>query len=915
MPPKQRSYLSVPPNHYVFRGFIFLFLGWMVADNKVMAQTGPNANTVQSRVAGVVINYNDDPLVGATVLNQTKSNAITTDSTGRFLIAAEKGEVLIISSIGFVPYKIVVGSEIFYSVKLAMNDISLEGITVVGSRGRPRTDVSRPAPVDVISSKELENTGQVDLGQMAQFTSPSFNSAKNGINGVVNFADPSTLRGMSPDQSLLLINGKRRHQFSALNNNITVGKGTVPSDLNCIPAMAVEHMEILRDGAAAQYGSDAIAGIINLALKRNINSGSFRSQFGVTQKGDGATAMAALNYGFGLGKAGSFFNFTLHYQYAGETNRTDPYSGIFYNTNKSTDDSIRNARGVWPTNKPAHVTTYGSNETKVYQAFINAGYPLGRNWSLYSFGGASRKDLMSYGFFRNARPGDPNSNPDLFGDGYTPELPGTSMDYSLVTGLNKKSITGWNVDLSIGYGQNYLDLYANNTTNPSLGAQSPTRFYTGRSTFGQTITEASVSRSFDGALGTKSINVALGSQFRIDNFKLAAGDSDSYIVGPLAATHGKAPGSSGRPGIGANDVANESRSNVGVFVDVETDITNKFLLAAAARYEHYSDFGGNISGKLAARYNITNDVAIRASINHGFRAPSLQQLYNNLTTSNAQVGIIRQTKQLRSDDPRLPQLGVNYPHLELSWNYNLGLTAKAGKLFLFTLDAYQINVSDRIVISEQLPVGSTIPALLKAFPASTGIKEITFFTNHINTRTKGIDVVAQFKQRFTRKHAINASLAFTFNSTTVSSQRPTPTLLEVGATVPIKIIDTISISLIETSKPRNKLLASFSYTFGKLSVTAKATYFGKVIVWEKPVGLPHRMQIFGGKTLTDATINYDFSKVLSLTIGANNLFNVYPDKVLANYASYSNGQIPYTRNANQFGFNGAFYYTTLGLKF
>ncbi|MEJ7739210.1 MAG: TonB-dependent receptor [Chitinophagaceae bacterium] len=867
-------------------------------------------------VTGTITNaQTGEPLAGATVAIKGKRRAVITNNEGKFSIDGEPGDVLVISSVGYVTFELTIGSETNYMVKLSATEGNLQNITVIGSRGKPRTDVNRPVPVDVISSREMENTGQVDLGQMAQFTSPSFNSAKNGINGVANFADPATLRGMSPDQSLVLINGKRRHQFSAINGNVTIGKGTVVTDMNSIPALAVDQMEILRDGAAAQYGSDAIAGIINLAIKKNINSGTFKTQFGVTKEGDGSTALAALNYGFGLGRKESFLNFTLHYQYVGGTDRTDPYTGIIYDNNKTRDDSIRNARGVWPTNKPAYVTKYGSNQTKAYQAFINMGYPIGKDWSLYSFGGVSKKDIKAFGFLRTARPGDANSNPAIFPDGYMPELPGKTVDFSLFAGINKKSITGWNIDLSTGYGLNYLDLFANRTTNPSLGAASPTDFYVGRNTFGQSTTEANFSRSYDGLWGTKSVNFAFGSQLRIDNFKLTEGDSASYKVGPLAQSNNKAPGSSGRPGIAPADRANESRTNVGMYIDVESDITQYLLLALAGRYENYSDFGSNISGKLASRLNFTKDFAVRASINRGFRAPSLQQIFNSQTTSTVQAGAIRQTKQLRSDDARLIQIGVEAPKPELTWNYNVGLTAKGGTKLLFTLDAYQIDVNDRIIISEQLIINSSIPALLAAFPVSTGIRELTFFTNHIDTRTRGIDFVTSFKQPLSPKSALDASVAFTFNKTEITNQKPTPSQLASGATVPVRLIDTISISLIETSQPRNKILGSIGYQSGKFNASVKATYFGKVIAWEKPAGLPHRSQTFSGKTLLDATLGYNISKIFSITIGANNLFDVYPDKVLSTYASYSSGQIPYTRNAGQFGFNGSYYYTTLNVKF
>lgn len=879
-----------------------------------------NAIAQSKTITGNISGDKGEPLAGATVSVKGKKKAVTTDSEGKFTISAEPGDVLVITSIGFLSYEINVTSELNYTIKLTTNPAGMGAVTIIGSRGKPRTDVNRPVPVDVISSKELENTGQVDLGQQAQFTSPSFNSSKNAINGLTSYADPASLRGMSPDQSLVLVNTKRRHQFSAVNNNVTVGKGTVVTDLNGIPSLAVERLEILRDGAAAQYGSDAIAGIINLELKKTIHTGTFRTQLGINKEGDGATVMTAINYGFGLGKPQSYLNLTLHYQYVGETNRIDPYTGVIYNSNRSLDTIIRNKNGVWPTDKPAYVSKYGSSQTKSYQAFMNLGYPLGKDWTLYSFGGTSKRDILAYAFFRSARANDANSDSALFPHGFAPEGPGNSVDYSLFAGVNKKSEKGWNVDFSSGYGLNYLDLFAEHTANPSMGAASPTSFYIGKYTFGQSTTEATVSRSYDDVLGTKSINLAFGSQLRIDNFKIKEGDTASYIAGPLASSsipvaNRKNPGSTGRSGISPADASNESRTNIGIFADIESDITDKFLVALAGRYENYSDFGSNLSGKLATRYRFTKNFALRASVNRGFRAPSLQQVNFGLTTGVLQGGEVTQSLQIRSKDPRLAQLGIEYPKPELSWNYNVGITAKAGNNVLFTLDAYQIDVTDKIMVSEQLTVSSAIPALLAAFPASTGIKQVTFFTNNINTRTQGIDFVTSFKHTFKPRHFLSGNVALTVNKTEITYQKPTPAPLQAGATTTVKLIDTITVSIIETSQPRNKILASLAYQINKLNLTAKATYFGKVVAWEKPTGLPHRSQTFSGKTLIDATIGYDISQRLSVTIGANNLFDVYPDKVNPDYASYNSGQTPYTRNANQFGFNGAYYYTTCNLKF
>jgi iron complex outermembrane recepter protein len=888
-----------------------------ITDEEVIAPEEANA-----AITGTVTDAaNGDPLIGASVTVKGTQNGTVTDADGKFAINAENGDILVISYVGYSSKEITIQDESPITIGLQVASEIMSEVEVVGSRGKPRTDVNRPVPVDVINAKELQQTGQVDLGQMAQFTSPSFNSAKYGINGVANYADPATLRGMSPDQVLVLVNGKRRHQFSALNLNVTVGKGTVVTDLNSIPSLAVERLEILRDGAAAQYGSDAIAGIVNIGLNKSTGKGTFKTQYGVTKEGDGATQMGAINYGFKLGKEKSYMNFTLHYQNAAGTNRSDPYNGRIYaavGTNAAAsllvEDSIRAVRGQWPTTKsgtPFTVSKYGSNPTKAFQGFVNIGYPLSNNWNLYAFGGSSKKDIAAEGFFRNAIPTDANSNIDIYPNGYDPDLPGTNVDFSGVAGINRKLDKGWNLDFSTGYGKNYLDLYARNTTNPSLGAASPTEFYVGRSGFGQSTTEANISKNIEGFAGTKSLNFAMGTQFRIDFFEQQAGDEASYKVGPLATTKGKAPGSSGRPGIAPDDALNVNRSNIGVYVDAESDITDKFLVATALRYENYSDFGSNISGKLASRLKLTEGFALRGSINKGFRAPSLQQINNSVTTSTVQAGAILQTKQLSNSDPRLAKIGIENPKAENSWNYNLGLTAKAGEKLLFTIDAYQIDITDRIIISEAMTV-SSIAALKTNF---TGLQQISFFTNHLNTSTKGIDFVTTFKHQFNEKSRFNSSLALTANKTSITNVKATPDALQNGTTAKVLIIDTISRSLIETSQPGEKVLLSLGYQYGKFNLTTRANYFGDVLAWEKPAGRPHRNQSFAAKTIYDLVLTFTPVEKLSISIGGNNVTDVYPDKVLNTYASYFSGQTPYTRNANQFGFNGAFYYANVTLNF
>ena len=878
-------------------------------------------------ISGRVLDENGEAMPGATIIEMGTTNGTSSGSDGRFTLKVLPGATLVVSAVGYKTQQLPVGTRTVFEVRMTVSSTDLTDVVVIGSRGLPRTDVERPTPVDVLSSKELQITGQTDLGQQVQFNSPSFNSAKTGVNGVANYADPATLRGLSPDQVLVLVNGKRRHQFSALNLNVTVGAGTVVTDLNAIPSLAIERIEVLRDGAAAQYGSDAIAGVINLGLNKSTGVVTAKAQYGVTKEGDGAQYLAGANYGLKLGKENpGYLNLTLQYQHQGQTNRSDNYIGRIYTPATATveaENAARAAGGVYPPmGQPFRVGVYGSNQADIYQGFYNFSKPLGGSaWSVYSFGGYSRKNILAYGFFRTALKTSANYSP-LYPNGYLPELPGRSDDYSAVVGLTRKLLSGWNLDFSSGYGYNYLDLYANKTANASMGLDSPTNFYVGRSAFGQSTSEVNVSRNYEGLFGTKSFNLALGSQFRVDQFILEKGSPESYFAGPLATSAGKSPGSNGRPGISPADETNSTRTNVGVYVDVESDISTRLLLATAVRYENYSDFGSNVSGKFASRFKVTESISLRGSVNRGFRAPSLQQTFNSVTTSTVQSGAIVQTKQLRNDDPRLATLGVAAPKAENSWNYSLGLAAQLGQAVLFTVDAYQIDITDRIINSERL-IKSNIKALQT--PDFAGVTEVRFFTNAIDTRTRGIDLVTTYKKELNERSRLSASLALTLNATNIVRTSATPALLQAGTVKPILLIDTVSIGLIERAQPRQKVLGSVTYQMGRFSITPRASYFGPVTAYEKPanrtvngavVYVPHISQVFSGKTLFDLAVVYNPAKAVSLTLGANNITNVYPDKVdAARFGSYSNGEIPYTRNAAQFGFNGAYYYTNVALTF
>lgn len=878
--------------------FIFLLIEKSKAQNVIISGTvrDEKGNALQ----GASLRISDNARY-ATVANA--SGEFRMEYNGAFPVTIEAGFV------GYAPVTKEITAAGMYD--FVMDQItSFGGVTIVGSRSRWRTNINSPLPITIIPAGDLMRTGQTELGQQLQFTEPSFQSAKYGINGSLGYADYATLRGMSPDQLLVMVNGKRRHQFSIPHIGFSISRGMVVTDLNAIPFLALDRTEVLKDGAASQYGSDAIAGIINLRLKETVNHGTLKTQIGTTAKGDGTNYMAALNYGFGLKKENSFFNFTFMHQTLGETNRSDPYTGTIYSGNRAVDDSIRAERGVYPASDPYKVGVFGASEVKANQFFFNTAYPLNDRWRLYSFGGLSHKEAVVYGFFRNAIPGNANSSPGIYPDGFTPEFPSKDRDYSIAVGIDRNTDSGWNMDFSASFGRNAVHRYARQTVNASMGAASPTGFYVGFSSFNQLIADATLSRSYKGLWGLHNANFAFGGQFRVDEYVMKKGDENSFRVGPLALTENKAPGVQGIAATAPQDEVGKARTNVGAFADVELDVTEKWMIAGAARLENYSDFGANISGKLATLYKITPGLFLRGSVNRGFRAPSLQQVYNSATSTLVQAGQIRYTKQYRSDDPFLREIGVSFPKPEIATSYNAGLTFRPGGFHL-SADAYLVRVNDKIIISEALPVNNI--QALRTRLEGTGIQSLSFFTNHVNTLTKGVDVSAGYQWRFGKSQVLNLDLGATFNRTEVKSIGNTPEAIQAGTAAKVAIIDTINIALIETAQPRQKIVLSLHYLAGKFQAQVRSTYFGKVAAWEKS-GAKHVVQEFGGKTLMDASVSYLFFRKLQLSAGANNIGNVYPDRVLPTLSAYGSGQSPFNRNVNQFGFAGAFYYAGLTLN-
>jgi iron complex outermembrane receptor protein len=856
-------------------------------------------------VKGIITSALDGrPLEGASVTVKGSNKGTVTNSKGEFQLDANEADVLEVNFVGYEPVSITIGDQTSLAIGLTPISKSMDNVVVIGSRANvARTNVERPVPVDVFSAKDIQKTGQTELGQMIHFSAPSFNSTKYGISNVSSYVDPATLKGLGPDQTLVLVNGKRRHQSAALNVNNVVGRGTVGTDLNVIPTNAIERVEILRNGAAAQYGSDAIAGIVNLQLKRSSSGGSATAHYGVTKEGDGKTYEESVNFGLRLGKKGGFFNTTLQAHHNDPTDRSTPFNGKVYNSNVAKDDSMIAVRHF---NRQIEGTKYGTSKNTSGIAFYNAELPLNGNWALYSFGGYSFKKVTAYGFFR------PPSNAkravlSIFPNGYAPVFPAELQDLSSTIGFKRRNVLGWSMDFSNTYGQNHIDLYSNNTVNPSYGEASPTSFYGGALIFGQNTTNVDFSKSIKNLSTVQSLNISLGAEYRMEHYQIKQGDDPSWKKGSLQNTD---VGASGREGFADVNAVKRTRNNIGVYADVESDITKKLLLSAAARFENYSDFGSNVSGKISARYKIIEALSVRGSVNRGFRAPSMHQLYysNNadaqwLTINN--VFDAYPIGHLRNDNHYVQELGVGKLKAETSLDYNLGLTMQLGRKFFMTVDAYQIDIKDRIVISAQLD--ATSAALAPTFSGS-GYALVQFFSNAIDTRTKGLDVVTTYKEKLGNESDLTLSAALMLNETRLHGDVRTPAKL---SSLGSDLLDRSMIGLIEVAQPRNKVIASANYRYKKIEGLVRATRFGEVTARQNN---PAQDQTFSAKTITDAALTFHFSPRFSWTFGANNIGNVYPDKIEL-VALTSSGQTPYTRFTSQFGFMGAYYYSSVRLTF
>ncbi|MFN4146175.1 MAG: TonB-dependent receptor [Runella sp.] len=871
------------------------------------------------------------PGVNITIKGSTRGTVSGSD--GRFSIEVAKGQTLVFSFIGFAPQEITVGDAAEINVQMLPSSNQLAEVAVVGTRSNvARTKTETPAPVDVINLKTLTQTGQTDLTQMVNFTAPSFNSARQTIANGTDHIDPATLRGLGPDQVLVLINGKRRHTTALVNVNSTVGRGSVGTDLNSIPVGAIERIEVLRDGAAAQYGSDAIAGVINIVLKKNVGSGSFNSQVGQTKAGDGQTYLGNLNYGIGLGKKGGYLNATLNFSHRNPTNRTGAYNNTVYLaplpatrfegtpvfrpltaaelTRQQQDNELVAQRGF---NRKGMIV--GNSRSQNIAGFVNMALPLANNWEFYAFGGGNQRYGKAAGFYRYPNNNRTN-NLTLYPDGYLPFINTDIKDQSIAVGIRKSVSKGWNIDLSNTYGGNSIAFNVTNSLNASMGNNSPKDFYCGKLAFAQNTTNVSFSKGIENLGFTKFFNMAFGAEFRLDNYRIEQGEEASwrdYNAPNTPAAQIKASGVQVFGGFRPSNEVNVNRTNLGLFADFESDLTDKLLIGTALRYENYSDFGSNLSGKLVGRYKFAESFSLRGGISRGFRAPSLhQKYYSAVATQFITVGGVNQQREVttvRNDAEITRRLGIPELTPETSLSYSLGFTSNLANKLLITVDAYQIDIQNRIVISGRF--SSSVPQLADFF-RGTDVTEAQFFTNAIDTKTKGLDAIVTYRNKFGNDKSLTVNAAANFNRAVVvggaAGVRTPPQLNGLGET----LLNREERGRIEVNQPRNKFIISANYEHKKLSFKLQGTRFGEISTIA-PTD-PLQDQTFSAKWLTDLSLGYNFNKLLMLSVGANNLFDVYPDLV-ADPRLTNDGTVIYSRFATQFGFNGAYYFANLSLNF
>ncbi|MET4678009.1 MULTISPECIES: TonB-dependent receptor plug domain-containing protein [unclassified Luteibacter] len=776
---------------------------------------------------------------------------------------------------------------------------TLDQIVVTGTHAKDRTVLDSPVPIDVLTPEDLRSAGAVngELGQALATLLPSFNFPRQSNSGGSDHVRAAQLRGMSPDQVLVLVNGKRFHTSALVNSDSKIGRGTTPVDFNAIPISAIKRIEVLRDGAGAQYGSDAIAGVVNIILDDAPEGGEVDATYGAYHTNfrpgdreitDGQSGYVSAKAGAKLGGDGGFVR-----------------AGIEGNNRQPTNRAGRDDIPSWENPSPENLALRGKRNyaagdprNENYSGWFNAELPFGDTVRGYAFGMYTQRRTVGDNYFRYP---DSDANvPALYPQGYRPESLGYNRDVNLTAGARGRA-GEWDIDGSLTWGRNTFDYDLRDTVNVSLGEQSPTRFDIGKYDSTQGTANLDLSRSVE--WGSKLFTLATGAEFRHEGFRTYAGDPASYAVGPIV---GAPTGAQAGGGLTPQDTADLHRNIGAAYVDLSGDVTDRFFADAAGRYEHYDDFGSAWTGKLSGRYAITDAIAIRGAASNNLRAPSLSQVgFESTSTGYGADGTLVQGRVLSVNNPIARGLGARDLRPEKSRNYSLGLTARLGERFDASLDVYRIDVDHRVTLSETIaPDG--LENYIDARFGVPGVQSVAFFTNAVDTRTRGAELVTNYRQpAFGGNLTLTAT--YSYNRTSIRHVRDTPPeLAALGADAVLFGLE--ERNTLTDAAPRQRGAFTARWDNSRWSLLGRATRQGSTTrVFDFGGGFVPK-QTYAARWQLDAEAEWHATDRLSLALGGQNITNQYPDRSIPDIA-YA-GNFPYDV-ISPIGSNGAYWYGRL----
>jgi iron complex outermembrane receptor protein len=862
-------------------------------------------------VTGTVTTRDDGlPLPGATVSIDSLNLSTVTDAEGRYRLevpasAAGRTVEIKVTAPGLAPKTMQVRLEGAVTHDFALALGFHEEVTV-GSRA-VGAEAEKAVPVDIITSRQIATTGASETSAILQALAPSFNFPRPTISDGADTVRPATLRGLAPDQVLVLVNGKRRHTGAHIVTSNVIGRGTTGVDLNAIPASAIERIEVLRDGAAAQYGSDAIAGVINIVLKSGQSPLTLSGKAGMTMgsftdiqgnevdHSDGELTEGTATKGFSLGRGA--VTVTTEYRNRNGTQRASP----------DVRDQIRTGDASSnPVEQPNH--HWGDSEQRDVMAFVNAAVPVGESetTSFYAFGGWSRRTGSHGGFFRRAL--DARNWPQIYPLGFLPTIQPEVVDASATVGL-RGARSDWFWDLTAQYGHNSFDFHVVNSLNTSLGPAVPPNqsdFYSGSLIANQLVSNLDLSREVSVGLA-EDVNVAFGLEFRRENYQIIAGEPNSYLDGGvLDQFRGRAPaGAQVFPGFRPSNEVDDFRNSVAAYVDVEGDLHERFRLGLAGRFENYDDFGSTANGKVTARLEAHPRFIVRGALSTGFRAPSLAQTnFSTVSTNFISVGGVITPVEVGTFavfSPVARALGATDLEPEESVHYSAGVVLNPVDRLELTADVYRVDIDRRIVLSGNFS-GPRIEALVRPFGASGG----RFFTNAIDTQTDGADVTAAYRWEFAEARSLRVTAGYNHTTTDiVGDVIATPPQLSGLGNV---LFDREQIQRIECGQPRDSVRLAGDWQTRRWGAVVRTSRYGEYCF---PTNVPANDQTFSPKWVADLELSYRADR-FTLAAGAQNLFDVFPDHLTRANSSFL---VQTFSGANPFGFNGRYLYVRATLRY